>query len=268
VEQEQIQYVALDKIAPDPLQPRRDFGKQPLDELVASLKEVGQLVPIRIRLDGERFVLVDGERRWRAAKVAGLAAIAAIVESKALDAGQLVQRQLVANCQREGLTAMEEAQAVSRLMEETGWTASQVAARLGKSPATISRLLSLLGLPHEVRERVATGEIAASAAYAISRIDDPEKQREFAEKAAGKLLSRDALAGLTRRRAPAEGARPSGRVCCRLPGGSTVTVAGSELDLEAFINLLEEVLKEARRARTQGLAVSTLAKVFRDRATA
>ncbi len=179
MEQEQIQYVALDKIAPDPLQPRRDFGKQPLEELVASLKEVGQLVPIRIRLDGERFVLVDGERRWRAAKVAGLTAIAAIVESKALDAGQLV-----ANCQREGLTAMEEAQAVSRLMEETGWTAAQVAARLGKSPATISRLLSLLGLPHEVqsgsrpaRSRPAPPMRSAASRTRRSNANSPRRRR-------------------------------------------------------------------------------------------
>jgi ParB/RepB/Spo0J family partition protein len=268
--EEQIQYVGLDQIVADPDQPRRFFEEDSLERLAASLKELGQLVPIRVRFDGERFLIEDGERRLRAAKRAGFSTIAVIVEEKGVANGGAGQRQLVINCQREDLTSGEKAHAIRRLMDETGWNASQVADRLGFSKATVSRLLSLLELPEPIRERVDSGEIPLSAANSLARVTDGGQQAALASEVAAGRLTRDGLVGTLKSRrngGPPRAPRGASRVCCKLSSGQSVTVSSEEtLDLDEFITALEEVLGKARKARTQGLEVSTLAKMFRDQA--
>lgn len=269
--EEQIQYLTLDQVIPDPDQPRRFFEEESLERLAASLRELGQLVPIRVRFDGERFIIEDGERRMRAAKRAGFTTIAVIVEEKGVSNGGAGQRQLVINCQREDLTSGEKAHAIRRLMDETGWNASQVADRLGFSKATVSRLLSLLDLPEAIRERVNSGEIPLSAANSLARVTDGEQQAALASEVAAGRLTRDGLVGtLKAHRNGSPGAqRGASRVCCKLSSGQSVTVSAEEtLDLDEFIAALEEVLGKARKARTQGIEVSTLAKMFRDQAKA
>lgn len=268
--EEQIQYLPLDQIVPDPDQPRRRFDKESLDGLIVSLKEYGQLVPLRVRLVDGRFIIEDGERRWRAAKPAGLSQLAVIVEEKpGTDAGTL-ERQLVLNCQREDLTSGEKAEAIRRLMAETGWNASQVADRLGFSKATVSRLLSLLDLPEPIRGRVDAGEIPLSAASALARVEDGERRDALASQVASGFLTRDGLVGTLKaqRNGNARDQRGASRVICRLTS-ATVTVSAEEaLDLEAFISTLEDLLNKARRARTQGIELSTLTKMIRDQARA
>jgi ParB family chromosome partitioning protein len=268
--EEQIQYLPLEQIVPDPGQPRRSFDKESLDGLVASLREYGQLVPLRVRLADGRFIIEDGERRWRAARPAGLSHLAVIVEERpGTDAGT-IQRQLVLNCQREDLTAGEKAHAIRRLMEETGWNASQVADRLGFSKATVSRLLSLLDLPEPIRGRVDSGEIPLSAASALARIEDGERREALASQVASGRLTRDGLVGALKaqRNGNSNEQRGASRVICRL-ASATVTVSAEDvLDLESFISTLEDLLNKARRARTQGIELSTLTKMIRDQARA
>ena len=262
--EEQIQYLPPDQIFPDPDQPRRFFEKESLDGLIASLREHGQLMPLRVRLVDGRFVIEDGERRWRAAKPAGLSQLAVIVEEKP----GTVQRQLVLNCQREDLTAGEKAHAIRRLMAETGWNASQVADRLGFSKATVSRLLSLLDLPEPIRGRVDAGEIPLSAASALARVEDGERREALASQVASGQLTRDGLVGTLRARRdgnPKE-ARGASRVICRLASATVTVSAEDALDLESFISTLEDLLNRARRARTQGIELSTLSKMIRDQA--
>jgi ParB family chromosome partitioning protein len=268
--EEQIQYLPLDQIFPDPDQPRRFFEKESLDGLIASLKEYGQLMPLRVRLVDGRFIIEDGERRWRAAKPAGLSQLAVIVEERPGTGAGTVQRQLVLNCQREDLTSVEKAQAIRRLMEETGWNASQVSAHLGFSKATVSRLLSLLDLPEPIRGRVESGEIPLSAANALARVEDGERREALASQVASGLLTRDGLVGTLKARHDGnpKDARGASRVICRLASATVTVSAEDALDLEAFISTLEEVLTKARRARTQGIELSTLARMFRDQAGA
>ena len=267
--EEQIQYLPLDSIHPDPDQPRTEFDPETLRGLAESLKEVGQLVPIRVRRADGRYVIVDGARRLPAARIAGLTTIAVIVEGKDLCRGEVTQRQLIANCQRADLNPLETSNALHGLMEATGWNASTVAGRLGFSNATVSRLLSLGQLPETIRERVQRGEIPLSAASELARVADGETQEALATQVASGTLTRDALTGAIRSSRNGKGSSQAGvnRVSCKLPTG-TVTVAAESLDLEAFIAALEEVLAKARKARTQGIEVGTLAKMFRDQARA
>jgi ParB family transcriptional regulator, chromosome partitioning protein len=269
-EDEQIQYLPLDEIHRDPDQPRTEFDPESLHGLAESLKAVGLLEPIRVRRVDGRYLLVDGERRLRAAKLAGFTKIAVIVEGKDLCRGEVTQRQVIANCQRADLNPLEKSNALHGLMQETGWNASTVATKLGFSNATVSRLLALRELPETIREQVNRGEIPLSAASRLARVEDEETQTTLATDVASGTLTRDGLAGAIRSAQKANGSSQSGisRVCCKLPTGSSVTVAADSLNLEDFITALEEVLSKARKARTQGIEVSTLAKMFRDQARA
>ncbi len=270
VAEEQIQYVPRDLVFPDSDQPRRFFDTESLDGLIASLKELGQLVPLRVRFVDGRMVIVDGERRWRAAKPAGLAQLAVIVEEKPGTEAGTLQKQLVLNCQREDFSAVEKADAIRRLMDATGWNASQVAERLGFSKAGVSRLLSLLGLPEGIRERVNAGEIPLSAASSLARVEDGGEREALAAQLASGRLTRDGLVGALKARKASgdEPRRGASRVVCRLASATVTVSAEDSLDLEAFIATLEEILGKARRARTQGIELSTLTKMIRDQAGA
>ena len=269
-EKEQMQYISMDLTDPDPDQPRTGFDEESLQGLAESLSEVGQLVPIRVRLVDGRFLIIDGGRRYLAAKRAGFETLAAIVESKDLCRGEITQRQLIANCQREDLTPLEKSIALHGLMEATGWNASTIARKLGVSNATISRLLALRQLPEAIREGVDRGEIPLSSAIELAKEEDKEVQAANAIQVASGALSRDALAGARKAKRNAKDSSQSSvrRVSCKLTSGSSVTVAADSLDMENLILALEEVLSEARKARTKGYEVSTLSKMFRDQARA
>jgi ParB family chromosome partitioning protein len=263
---EQIQYPRLDQVA-TASQVREHFDEESIYGLAMSLKEVGQLQPIRVRKVGDKFVIVDGERRFRAAKKAGFTTIAAIIEEKDMTGGEVVQRQMIANCQREDLTPLEKSKAVAGLMEETGWNASQVAAKLGLSNATVTRLLALLTLPAEVQKRVASGEIAASAAYELARVEDAGEQAKLANQLASGRLTRDGLTGAmkaSRNEKPPAGGTQAARATAVLGPGRSVTVACADLTLERFIELIEELLAKARKVRPQGVELSTFVKMLRD----
>jgi len=269
-EDEQIQYLPTDVIDRDPDQPRTEFDPESLHGMAETFKEVGLLDPIRVRRVDGRYLLVDGERRLRAAKIAGFTTIAVIVEGKDLCRAEVALRQFIANCQREDLNLVDKSNALHGLMKDTGWNASTVARKVGKSNATISRLLGLDQLPEPIREKVNRGEIPLSAASLLATVEDAETQAAFATQVASGTLTRDGLAGAIRSQQNANGSSQPGisRVSCKLPTGSSVTVAADSLTLDEFIKALEEVLAKARKARTQGIEVSKLAKMFRGKARA
>ncbi len=228
-------------------------------------------MPIRVRLVNGRYILVDGARRCRAARSAAFTTIAAIVECKDLCRGEITQRQLIANCQRSDLNPIEKSDAVHSLMQETGWNASTAAAKLGFSDSTLSRLLAVRQLPEAIREQVRSGEISLSAAYALKRVDDGAAQSALASEVASGRLTRDALTGSLkagRKNGESKEAKSPSRVTAKLAPDRAVTVIGESLDLEAFIETLEELLGKARKARTQGVEVGTFIKMLRDQASA
>jgi len=176
-----MRQVPVDRIKTNPDQPRTRFDDESLEELAASMKEVGVLQPIVVTGDESGYVLIAGERRWRAAKRAGLAEIPAVVR-ESTGKSTLVEA-LVENVQRQDLTPLEEAHAYQQLLENYGMTQEQVAGRVGKSRPSISNTLRLLQLPIAVQEMVDAGELSAGHARALVGLDDTAYATHLAEKA-------------------------------------------------------------------------------------
>jgi ParB family chromosome partitioning protein len=164
--------IAIDHISPNPQQPRANFDDDSLSDLAASIREVGLLQPVIVRSVGEgEYHLVAGERRWRAARLAGLTEIPAVVREGDGDDADLTEA-LIENIHRENLGPLEEAGAYRHLMEDYGLTHDAIASRVGKSRVTITNALRLLQLPAAIQGMLERGELAAGHARALLGIDD------------------------------------------------------------------------------------------------
>ncbi len=195
--------IPVDRIRPNSLQPRAGFDREPLAELEASIREHGVLQPVLLRPSGDRYELVAGERRWRAAVAAGLSSVPAVVRQ--MDDRNALEVALVENLQREDLNPMERARAYRRLIDEFGLTQEQVARRVGRSQPTIANAVRLLSLPAEVQASLEAGRITEGHARALLAIPDPERLllvwrkveargmsvRETEAEAARRLISRE-----------------------------------------------------------------------------
>jgi ParB family chromosome partitioning protein len=174
--------IPLTAIEPNPGQPRTQFDEESLGELTASIREVGVLQPILVReVAAGMFQLIAGERRWRAARRAGLATIPAIVRTT--DDRGLVEQALVENLQRQDLTALEEASAFQQLIEDFGLTHDDVATRVGKSRSTVTNTVRLLQLPAAIQRFVAEGQLTAGHARALLGSPDRAFQEQLARQA-------------------------------------------------------------------------------------
>lgn len=181
------QQVPIDLIDPNPVQPRSAFSPEKLEELAASIRTHGILQPLLVRPYGSRYQLVAGERRWRAAKMAGLTSVPVIVQE--VPDERLLEFTLVENIQREDLNPIEVARAFERLAHELGLSHEQIAQRTGKDRTTITNMLRLLRLPEDVQQLVAEHRLSMGHARAILGIPDPQLQRQLAEKASSQGLS-------------------------------------------------------------------------------
>ena len=180
---QEFRRLRVDDIIPNPHQPRVNFDEESLEELTASVGEVGVLQPVVVRaLDDGRFALIAGERRWRAAKRVGLSEIPAMVRD-ADDQASLTQA-LIENVQRQDLSPLEEAAAYQELLEEHGMTHEQVASAVGKSRPAVSNTLRLLQLPAAIQGMVERGELSAGHARALLGIEDSAYAEHVAVRAA------------------------------------------------------------------------------------
>ena len=161
-----ISSVLISKINTNPLQPRKEFKKELLDDLAASIKENGVISPITVREDGKKFTLIAGERRLRASQLIGLKDIPAyIIEIK--NSSDMMQLALIENIQRENLNPMEESEAYYLLQDKFNFSQSDIAKSVGKSRSTITNSLRLLQLPNEIRASLKENKISAGHARAI-----------------------------------------------------------------------------------------------------
>ena len=176
---EEIRQIPVSAVEPNPYQPRRSFDQENLRELAASIKEKGVLQPVTVREKGEIFELVAGERRWRAAQVAGLSEIPAVVRE--LSDREVMEIALIENLQREDLNPIEEAEAYQVLMREFQLTQEEVAKAVGKGRPTVANRLRLLRLPEAVREWVAGGQLSAGHAKMLVMMDE-ERAIELARR--------------------------------------------------------------------------------------
>lgn len=173
--------VPLQTIRPNPHQPRRFFDEDGLQELSASISQIGVLQPILVRPADGGYELIAGERRWRAAGIAGLEVIPAIVRTT--DDTSSMEQALVENLHRADLTPLEEAAAYHQLIDDFGFTHEQVAERVGKSRSAISNALRLMGLPSDIQQFVNDGRLSARHARTLLSVDDRDAQLEFANAA-------------------------------------------------------------------------------------
>jgi len=256
--------VAVDRLEPNPFQPRSTIDPGRLAELQASIRASGIVQPILVRRRGERFQIVAGERRWRAAQALGLARVPVSVREVADE--HLLELALVENIQREELSPIEEAQAFQRLQGELGLTQEEIARRVGRDRATIANTLRLLRLPRELRELLGQGALDAGHARALLALEHADDQLALGREAARKGLSvREVERRVALARAPRAGgkaARPEPNTAAaeerlRRALGTRVRIARRgkggairvEFKSEAELQRLYELLLRAGRGR-------------------
>lgn len=183
-----IWQISIDKLSASEYQPRNHFEKEKLEELAASIRQNGILQPIVARKSaGGKFEIIAGERRWRAAQLAGLHEVPVIL--KALENQAALELAIIENIQREDLNAIDEAEAYQRLATEFNLTQQQVADKVGKDRATVANTMRLLALPFQVREMVAKEEISPGHAKVLLSLPNPAKQIDLAKKITQQKIS-------------------------------------------------------------------------------
>lgn len=208
----------LSAITTNPHQPRKGFDEEALASLTASVRELGVLQPVLVRpLDGDRYELIAGERRWRAAKRAGLPSVPALVRE--VDDTTSLEHALVENLHRADLNALEEAAAYQQLIEDFHLTHDQVAARVGKSRAAVTNTLRLFQLPPAIQKLVAEGQLSAGHARALLGTPDRAYQEQLARRAvADGLTVRDVEDAVRTRGELADATGATGAVASALAG--------------------------------------------------
>jgi ParB family chromosome partitioning protein len=180
--------VEIGRLTPSRFQPRRDFSETALAELARSIREQGIVQPIVVVARGEKFEIVAGERRWRAAALAGLAKVPVTIRERTSDR-DLLEIALVENLQREDLNPMEAAEAYARLREEFQLTQEKIAERVGKDRATVANTLRILKLPISVRDKIREGSLSAGHAKALVALASPDDQEQLSEEIVRRALS-------------------------------------------------------------------------------
>lgn len=179
--------VKLSRIQPDPDQPRKNFDEEKLNELADSIRTYGMISPIVVKKRGALYEIVAGERRWRAARIAGLKEIPVVI--KEVDEKTSRELSIIENIQRDDLNAVEEARAYQSLIEEYGLTQEEVAARVAKNRSTITNSLRLLKLEPEILQLLQDGKITQGHARALLAVEDTELRKKIAEKCTKENLS-------------------------------------------------------------------------------
>ena len=182
-----VHTLRVSDIEPNPRQPRREFDEEALQTLAESIRDNGLLQPLLVRRTESGFQLIAGERRWRAARRAGLTELPAIILQA--DDRRMTELALIENLQREDLNALEEAESYRMLTEDFGLSQAEAAQRVGKSRPAVANAIRLLSLPDEVCAMLRDGRLSAGHARALLTLDSPERQKELAQRIADSGLS-------------------------------------------------------------------------------
>ncbi|ASJ56550.1 stage 0 sporulation protein J [Brevibacillus formosus] len=186
-EGEQVKEVSINEIRPNPYQPRKEFEQSAIEELAQSIKEHGIIQPLIVRKSIKGYELVAGERRLRAAKLAGLKEVPVVV--KAYTDQQLMEIALIENLQRENLNPLEEAEAYDKLISHHDYTQEQLAQKIGKSRPHVANMLRLLQLPEKIRKMVSAAELSMGHSRALLGVTDKKVQQQLANDVVEKGLS-------------------------------------------------------------------------------
>lgn len=247
-ERERLLEIPIDEINPNPYQPRKSLGEESLEELANSIRQHGLLQPIIVRKVDDRYEIVAGERRYRAAKMAGLQKVPAIV--KEVSDEESMEYALIENLQREDLNPIEAASALKLLMERFGLTQEEVADKIGKNRSTVANLLRLLKLPEEIQNMVSEGKISMGHARALLSLDNPEEQKKLALEIVNRSLSVREVEKEVSRRVKRENKEVEWRIleACNIKikinrgaRNSIEIFFDSELEMEEFLRKLEKI---------------------------
>ena len=231
----------LDSVVPNPHQPRRRFDDTSLAELAASLKSSGIIQPVIVRPDGQggtTYQLIAGERRWRAAKLAELATVPAIVRD--VDGATQAQMALIENIQRQDLNPLDRARAYQSLIQHLGLTQAELAGRLGEDRSSITHFLRVLDLPEPVQAHVGEGRLTLAHAKLLNGVEDPAEQQRLAELAVAQSLSVRNLERLI------QGATPS------TPKAAPPAASAHMKDLERSLSRQLSLRVQVRGSRKKG----------------
>lgn len=250
--------VEIDQVMPDPDQPRVEFEQDALDRLADSIREKGQLSPIRVRWSELylKWVIISGERRWRATRLAGLPEIECHFHETELSRSEILEEQLVENLLREALQPIEEAKAYSQLIDLNGWTGKELANAIRVNPSKITRALALLKLPSDVQEQISRGALSARSGYETSRIADDGMRRGLAARAAtGELTHLQAANVARQRKGKRKTERNGTNYLFRTDDGWKVTVTsnrrdGTGLEAEKALLVALQIVRSADEAQT------------------
>lgn len=245
-------HIPTEKIGPDPSQPREEFDEEELQKLAESLRSRGQLQSVTVYWEESRglYVLVCGERRWRAAKLAGIPTMSATVLARAPEDGERLTIQVVENLLRADLKPVEEAKAYRSLMALNGWNAAQLSRELSVSESKVTRAMALLELPEPIQFQVEGGILPPATAYEISKIEDQGEQAELAARVVRENLSRQDTARVVqdKKQARAGEKRHSKSAAQKVEfatqHGQVMVVAAAD----AVEAALEEALAQVRRS--------------------
>ena len=191
--------VDVDRLVPNEQQPRLQMDHTKLDELAASIKANGVIQPILVKRAGDRYHIIAGERRWRAAQRAGLHSVPVVVRDVSAGDKQILELALIENLQREGLNPIDEALAYQRLATEFSLTQDQIAAAVGKDRSSVANFMRLLKLPEEVRGDLASGALSTGHARALLALTDAAAQRQAAREVIARGLSVRETEGFVKR---------------------------------------------------------------------
>ena len=243
--------ISVKQIQPDPTQPRTEFDEKSINELAASFKAKGQLQAIRVRWseDAKAWTIIAGERRWRAAQVAGLEKINCYFHEGELTESEIIQVQVIENIQRRSLLPMEEAKVFEKLLKLNNWKGKDVALSLGIHPTKVSRALALLKLPADLQTQVASGELPARTAYEISRIQDDDQRRTVASYAKNSGMTHKEVAKKIGRGRSKSGKRGSTGTRLTFQSSYEISVVVSKAEKATYAEIevaLSEALSEVQ----------------------
>lgn len=239
---EPAQTISIDSIDPNPLQPRRAFQADRLEELAQSIRANGIIQPLVVRRAGDRYQLVAGERRWRAAKLAGISQVPVVVREIPDD--HLLEITLIENIQREDLNPIETAVAFERMMRELVLTPEQVGQRTGKDRTTIVNLIRLLQLPDDLQQLVADRRLTAGHARCLLSLPTIQLQREVAEKAVAQGWSVRQLERITQKLIDGEAPKQVDEVA--LDPNVKAAIQEMERVLGTRVKIVEKARKKGR----------------------
>jgi len=264
---QQLEYIPRSAIDADDIRDRRDADA--IQGLAATIRAQGLIYPLVVQKRHDRFRLIDGHRRLAALDLLGETRIPVMIEGDDRSDATARLRSLISNSQREALSPLATARTIAEIMAARGWNLSETAAQVGFPQSRLTKILSYLKLPPELAETLSARGVGPTVAYQLSRIADPAKQREVAERYLEGTLGRDAIKQVPCSRLKKQSSSGRSRFNAPLSNGGVITIVGDNAgDIEGIIEMLQGVLLRLRQARAKGYSAKVLSKMLRDEAQA